>query len=68
MQEEMRNLQGMFNLQEFDNLPGIAQMFGSSSQTMMFSDDQGSIEIRKANGKTTVITKDLNGKITLKVH
>ncbi len=65
MQEEMRkNLQGMFNLQEFDNLPGIAQMFGSSSQTMMFSDDQGSIEIRKDNGKTTVITKDLNGKIT----
>ena len=30
----------------------------------MFSDDQGSIEIRKANGKTKVITKDLNGKIT----
>ena len=65
MQEQMRkNLQGMFNLEGFDNLPGKAQMFGSSSQTMTFNDEEGSIEIRKVDGKTTVITKDLNGKVT----
>ncbi|MEC8906852.1 MAG: hypothetical protein VX407_06875, partial [Verrucomicrobiota bacterium] len=40
------------------------EIFGSSSQTMMFRDDQGSIEIRKNGGKTSVLIKDLNGKIT----
>ena len=60
MQEQMRkNLQGMFNLEGFDNLPGKAQMFGSSSQTMMFNDEEGSIEIRKVDGNTTVITNCL---------
>ena len=65
MQEQMRkHLKGMFDLQGFDKLPGKGEIFGSSSQTMMFSDDQGIIEIRKNGSKTNVIIKDLNGKIT----
>ena len=65
MQEQMRkNLQGMFDLEGFKNLPGIGQMFGSSSQKMMYQDDEGTIEIQKSDGKTTIITKDLNGKKT----
>ena len=63
MQEQMRkNLQGMFDLQGFDNLPGIGQLFGSSSQKMIYRDDEGTIEIQKSDGKTTITTKDLNGK------
>ena len=65
MQEQVRqHLKGMFDLQGFDKLPGKGEIFGSSSQTMMFRDDQGSIEIRKNGGKTSVLIKDLNGKIT----
>ena len=64
-QEQMRkHLKGMFDLQGFDQLPGKGEIFGSSSQTMMFSDDQGVIEIRKNGNKTNVIIKDLNGIIT----
>ena len=65
MQKQMReNLQGMFDLEGFDNLPGIGQMFGSSSQKMIYRDDEGTIEIQKSDGKTSIITKDLQGKIT----
>ena len=65
MQEQVRqHLKGMFDLQGFDKLPGKGEIFGSSSQTMMFRDDQGSIKIRKNGGKTSVLIKDLNGKIT----
>ena len=64
-QEQMRkHLKGMFDLQDFDQLPGRGEIFGSVSQTMMFSDDQGTIEIRKNGDNTNVTMKDLNGKIT----
>ena len=65
MQEQMRkHLKGMFDLQGFDQLPGRGEIFGSVSQTMMFSDEQGTIEIRKKGDSTNVTMKDLNGKIT----
>ncbi|MBT7982612.1 MAG: PDZ domain-containing protein [Akkermansiaceae bacterium] len=65
MQEQMRkHLKGMFDLQDFDKLPGRGDIFGLISKTMMFSDDQGTIEIRKNGDSTNVIIKDLNGKIT----
>jgi len=64
-QEQMRkHLKGMFDLQGLDKLPGRGEIFGSISQTMMFSDDQGTIEIRKNGDSTNIVIKDLNGKIT----
>lgn len=64
IQQMQKHLQGMFDLEDFNNLPGKAKILESSSKTMLLSDAEGSIEIRKSNGKTKVITKDVNGKIT----
>jgi hypothetical protein len=63
MRKQMEmHLEGMFELEEFGNLlPGAARMMGSSS--MMFSNEEGSIEIRNKDGKTDLTAKDPDGKI-----
>ena len=56
------HLEGMFELEGFENLlPGAGRMMGSSS--MMFSNEEGSIEIRSKNGKTDITAKDPDGGI-----
>jgi len=63
MRKQMEmHLEGMFELEEFGNLlPGAARMMGSSS--MMFNDEEGSIEIRSKDGKTDLTAKDPDGEI-----
>ena len=63
MRKQMEmHLEGMFELEGFENLlPGAGRMMGSSS--MMFSNEEGSIEIRSKDGKTNITAKDPDGGI-----
>ena len=63
MRKQMEmHLEGMFELEQFDNpLPGAGRIMGSSS--MMFSNEEGSIEIRSKDGKTDITAKDPEGGI-----
>jgi len=63
MRKQMEmHLEGMFELEQFDNmLPGAGRIMGS--RTMMFSNEEGSIEIRSKDGKTNLTAKDPAGEI-----
>ncbi len=63
MRKQMeQHLEGMFELEGFENLlPGAGRMMGSSN--MMFSNEEGSIEIRSKDGKTNITAKDPDGGI-----
>ena len=63
MRKQMEmHLEGMFELEQFDNmLPGAGRIMGS--RTMMFSNEEGSIEISSKDGKTNLTAKDPAGEI-----
>ncbi len=65
MQERLqKQLQEMLELQGKGGLPGAADIIGMSSKTMVFTDNEGSIEIRSKDGETEVTAKDTEGNVT----